>query len=85
MHLTKEDTIAVPSPGASHDTLKDHSEGGGPDLIMAVDTGASVTVISEAMRRRIWPTQPALPLHPTNVKLSTYTKGGDPSAWEADG
>ena len=40
---------------------------------MEVDTGASVTVISEAMLGSIWPTQPAPPLHPTDVKLRTYT------------
>ena len=42
-------------------------------LIMEVDTGTSVTVISEATRGKIWPTQPAPPLHPTDVKLRTYT------------
>ena len=38
-----------------------------------ISSGDSVTVISEATRGKIWPTQPAPPLHPTDVKLQTYT------------
>ena len=40
---------------------------------MEVDTGASVTVINEAMLGRIWLTQPAMPFHLTDVKLRAYT------------
>ena len=43
------------------------------ELIIKVDTGASVTIISEATRGRIWPSQPALLLFSTDVKLRTYT------------
>ena len=39
---------------------------------MEVDTGASVTAINEAMLGRIWLTQPAPPLHLTDVKLRAY-------------
>ena len=39
---------------------------------MEVDTGASVTIISEAMLGSIWGTQPSPPLQPMDVKLCTY-------------
>ena len=50
----------------------------GQELIMEVDTGTSLTIISEDTRERIWPTQPALPLHPIDVKLRTYTEEAIP-------
>ena len=43
------------------------------EVLMEVDTGASVTVISEATLGSIWGTQPSPPLQPTAVKLCTYT------------
>ena len=63
----------VLSPGPSHRPLKTAVKEEDQNLIMEVDTGASVTVISEATWGRIWPTQPDLPLHLTDVKLRTYT------------
>ena len=50
----------------------------GQVLIMEVDTGASVTIISEATQERIWPTQSALPFHLTDVRLRTYTEEAIP-------
>ena len=43
------------------------------DLLMDVDNGASVTVISEATLGQIWGTQPAPPLQPTDMRLHKYT------------
>ena len=43
------------------------------DLIMEVDTGASVTAVSEATLGHIWVVQPAPPLQPTTARLRTYT------------
>ena len=40
---------------------------------MEVDTGASVTVISQAMLGHIWAVQPAPPVQPTDVRLRIYT------------
>ena len=48
------------------------------NLTIEVDTGASVTIISEATLRSIWRTQSVPPLHPTNVRLRTYTGEGIP-------
>ena len=43
------------------------------NLVMEVDTGASVTVVSEATLGRIWVVQPVPPLQPTTARLRTYT------------
>ena len=40
---------------------------------MEVDTGASVTVVSETTLSSIWGSQPVPPLQSTTVKLRTYT------------
>ena len=80
VHLTEEGTVAAlqeytlyPLQDPATRPLKTTVQVEGQDLTMEVDTGASVTVISEATRGKIWPTQPAPPLHPTDVKLRTYT------------
>ena len=80
MHLSEKDTVAAPQeytlyplqdPATRH--LKTAVKAEDQDLIMEVDTAASVTAISEATGGRIWPTQPVPPIHPTDVKLRTYT------------
>ena len=43
------------------------------NLVMEVDTGDSVTVVSEATLGCIWVVQPAPPLQPTTARLRTYT------------
>ena len=83
VHLAKEDTVTTPPELQEytlyplHDLatrpLKATVEVEDQELIMEVDTGASVTVISEATLGSIWPKQPAPPLQPTAVKLRTYT------------
>ena len=80
VHLTEEGTVAAlqeytlyPLQDPATRPLKATVQVEDQDLTMEVDTGASVTVISEATRGKIWPTQPAPPLHPTAVKLRTYT------------
>ena len=56
------------------------------DLIMEVDTGTSVTVISEATLGHIWVAQPAPPLQLTNVrKTEDLHCGRDSCAWEVGG
>lgn len=42
------------------------------DVMMELDTGASVTIISEQTYRKIWP-QGAPPLQPSTTRLRTYT------------
>ena len=41
--------------------------------VMEVDTGASVTVISQATPGCIWVVHPAPAVQPTNVRLRTYS------------
>ena len=41
--------------------------------VMEVDTGASVTVISQATPGCIWVVQPAPAVQPTDVRLRTYS------------
>ena len=43
------------------------------DVPIQLDTGAAVTVISEATLAKVKETTPALRLQPTEVKLQTYT------------
>ena len=45
----------------------------GKVIPMEVDTGASITVVSEATLASIWGQQPVPPLQSTTVKLRTYT------------
>ena len=85
VHLTKEDTLTEPqeytlypvqdqatSPLKTIENVEDQN------LTMEVDTGASVTIISEATLRSIWWTQSVPPLHPTDVRLRTYNGKGIP-------
>ena len=85
VHLTKEDTLTEPqeytlypvqdqatSPLKTIENVEDQN------LTMEVDTGASVTIISEATLRSIWRTQSVPLLHPTDVRLRTYTGEGIP-------
>ena len=44
------------------------------DLAMEVDTGASLSKISEATYQSLWTAELRLPLKTTNIKLHTYTK-----------
>ena len=44
------------------------------DLEMEVDTGASLSIISEATYQSLWAAESKPPLKPTDVKLHTYTK-----------
>ena len=74
MHLTEEGTVAAPQEytlyplqGSATRLLKTTVQVD-QDLTMEVDTDASVTIISKATWVRIWPTQPTLPLHLTDVK-----------------
>ena len=46
----------------------------GTCLSMELDTGAAVTIISEQTYEKTWP-QGTLLLHPSTVKLCTYTGG----------
>ena len=80
MHLTEVDTVTAlqeyilyPLQATATRLLKTTVKVEDQGRIMEVDTGASVTIISEATRGRIWPTQPAPPLHLTDVKQRTYT------------
>ena len=50
------------------------------EILMEVDTGASVTVISKATLDSIWGAQQSPPLQPTDVKLRTYTGAEIPVA-----
>ena len=43
---------------------------GGKSLQFEIDTGASLSLVSEATYRELWPDTP---LHDTTVKLKTYT------------
>ena len=44
------------------------------DLEMEIDTGASLSIMSEKTYRSLWTTQSQPSLQPTTVKLHTYTK-----------
>lgn len=44
------------------------------DLEMEIDTGASLSIISEATYNSLWTADSKPPLKATNVKLHTYTK-----------
>ena len=48
----------------------------GARLRLEVDTGAALTLISEATYRRVWPADAAPRLTPTNIRLRTYTGEG---------
>ena len=43
------------------------------DLEMELDTGASVSIISEATFNRLWPQEEAPAMHESQVKLKTYS------------
>lgn len=80
MHRTQEDTLTetqeymlYPLQDRTTQPLQATVKVEDQDLIMEVDTGASVTVVSEAMMGSIWGTQPAPRLQPTDVRLRTYT------------
>ena len=80
VHLTEEGTVAAPQEYTLYPlqdpatrALKTTVQVEDQDLTMEVDTGASVTIISQDTCVRIWPTQPTLPLHLTDVELHTYT------------
>ena len=45
----------------------------GASLEMEVDTGASASIISEATYNKLWQADNAPQLHPSDVKLRTYT------------
>ena len=53
-------------PIAIHLTINDR------DLEMELDTGASVTIMSERTYRSLWPVDPP-PLAPSSMALKTYT------------
>ena len=79
VHLTEVDTVTAlqeyilyPLQATATRLLKTTVKVEDQGLIMEVDTGASVTIICEATRGRIWLAQPAPPLHLTDVKLRTY-------------
>ena len=89
MHLTEEDTVTAlqeyilyPLQDLATKPLKTTVKVEDQELIMEVDTGASVTIINEATLGRIWLTQPALPFHLTDVKLH---REGDPGGQKAYG
>ena len=76
MHRTEEETptktqeyIMYPLKEPAARPLKTTVKEEDHDLVMEVDTGASVTVISQAMLGRIWFVQPAPPVQPTNMRL----------------
>ena len=48
----------------------------GAPLRMEIDTGATLSLISEATYRRLWSAERAPPLSSTNVRLRTYTGEG---------
>ena len=50
----------------------------GAHLRMEIDTGAALSLISEATYERLWPREHAPPLTPTTIRLRTYTGRGWP-------
>lgn len=64
----------VPSEDPASKLLQTTVKIGDSDLLMEVDTGASVTVISEATLDQPVGTQPALPLQTTGVRSPMYTE-----------
>ena len=79
VHQTEVDTVTAlqeyilyPLQATATRLLKTTVKVEDQDLIMEVDTGASVTILSEATQGRTWLAQLAPPLHLTDVKLRTY-------------
>ena len=55
------------------DPFKVNMNVNGCDLIMEVDTGASISLISENTYKTVWNVEKKPPIKPTNVQLQTYT------------
>ena len=45
----------------------------GEEIAMKVETGASVSIISEATYNKLWSKDQAPPLQPSRVNIETYT------------
>ena len=48
-------------------------------LKMEIDTGATLTVISESIYKEVWTKEQAPPVQMTKTKLCTYSRSGNPS------